>query len=93
MAERERELTPAGAAVQARLAELGRGQQWLADEMNRRREMRGNSERVYRATLWRWCVGASTMNVDDATLIESVLGVEATMWSQYHGELDTQSTD
>ncbi len=86
-------LTLAGTAVQSRLAELDKSQQWLADEMNSRRDQRGIHGRVQRATLWRWMTGKSVMNVDDATLIEAVVGVPAILWSQYANEIAESAPD
>ncbi len=84
-------LSPAGLAVHKRLSDMGKSQQWLADEMNRRRAERGRTEKVGRATLWRWMTAKSVINVDDATLIEAVTGVRAILWSQYAADVAESS--
>jgi hypothetical protein len=76
-------LTLGGRAVQTWLDTNGHSQQWLVDEVNRQREHRGIPERIGRSTLWRWMTGKTLINVNDAMLLQIVMGVEISIWSQH----------
>lgn len=47
-----------------------RTQTWLLNELG-----------VTRALLWRWMVGATTPHIDNASQIERLTGIPASMWA------------
>jgi hypothetical protein len=86
MAARKGRLTPAGAFVRDWLGANDKDQQWLVDELNRRREAQGFTDRTSRICLWRWMTGKHVINIDDATLIAEITGLPTKLWSRFGGK-------
>jgi hypothetical protein len=72
-----------GTAVQLKLDILGKTQGWLVEQINALRAERGVKGRVGMATIWRWMSGFSTIGIDDALVLQRILGVPVATWSKY----------
>ncbi len=72
-----------GAAVQFKLDVHEKTQGWLVDQINAIRADRGVKGRVGMATIWRWMSGFSTISIDDALVLQRILGVPVAAWSKY----------
>lgn len=83
MATRKWVLTPAGRFIRQWLEDNDKDQQWLVDEMNRRREDHGVADRISRTNIWRWMTGKNLINIDDAALIAEIIGLPMKLWSRY----------
>jgi hypothetical protein len=84
-------LTAAGRFIRKWLDDNDKDQQWLLDELNRRRDGHGVIDRVTRTNLWRWMTGKNQINIDDAALIAEITGLPMRLWSRYASDKDNRA--